>query len=527
MTFTERAGILTSMLGGRVYAEEETPRETSASSMLGTASARRAFQMRRLLLSKGIGCLLRREFHTVSLIAEILGVYHRKPVWAALFRWAAATMRHLPPVPAFYVLVARVLRAVAPDRAPLFQACASVVVRGAVARLARDSRGKRQSSVAILGAGRHTQWLLLATGLHRVSVRAILVSDTTVPPAEFCGLPVRPLDEAQRLGLTHVLVAIPEPSPQLSERLAELESLGVTIVNPFSDLASSLSRSTAPSVPLEHASSLDGEGQCPLVAYLTRYAEGLAPFERFIASYRNISEPLPHQLLIVFKGFPSADDTATYRRQLEGLVYRELHVADTGFDIGSYLEVFRRFRFPSYLFLGSFCVLRSAGWLTLMDRCLRTAPRAGVVAASGSWAAGITCRFPNYHVRTAAFLVPENVLRAIKIGPMRIKRDAYEFEHGDESLTRQVLRMGLEPFVVGRDGRHYPKEEWPNSKTFFGHDQENLLISDNRTEDYDEADTVTRWLLSEGIWGPFRGQATVDVPSQGGSGGPAGGGTTR
>jgi hypothetical protein len=361
-----------------------------------------------------------------------------------------------------------------------------------VGRLAGEAR-----AVGIAGAGRHVSWLLLATGLRRAPVRAVLVPETSKSADEFCGFPVRAVDAAPALGLSHVLVSVPEPGPDLAAKLALLEAGGITVVRPFP-------APPAPSVamhPLVPAPTPDGTGEVPLVAYLARYAEGPEPVERFISSYRANPERMAHQFVIIFKGFPSAGAEQAVGGLLKGLAHREVRLPDTGYDIGAYLEVFRRFRYPAYLFVGSFCELKAPGWLTAMERCLRTAPRAGVVAASGSWASGLSSRFPNFHVRTSAFLMTERVLRDLHVGPLRSKHDAHEFEHGGHGLTRQILAMGLEPYVVGRDGRGWRKEEWPDSATFFSHEQENLLVSDNWTDMYSNADSTSRGLLAQLAWG--------------------------
>jgi hypothetical protein len=79
--------------------------------------------------------------------------------------------------------------------------------------------------------------------------------------------------------------------------------------------------------------------------------------------------------------------------------------------------------------------------------------------------------------------------------------ECYKFEHGRQSMTHQLLKRGLEPLVVGRDGRAYGKEEWYESRTFHSGDQSNLLISDNHTRLYDGLDREMRWRYAVNIWG--------------------------
>jgi len=55
--------------------------------------------------------------------------------------------------------------------------------------------------------------------------------------------------------------------------------------------------------------------------------------------------------------------------------------------------------------------------------------------------------------------------------------------------------------VAGRDGRVYGSEEWPASRTFRSGEQDNLLVADNRTEQYHAADPTRRGELARFAWG--------------------------
>lgn len=79
--------------------------------------------------------------------------------------------------------------------------------------------------------------------------------------------------------------------------------------------------------------------------------------------------------------------------------------------------------------------------------------------------------------------------------------DALRFENGRRSLTRQVLKMGLEAVIVGRDGQRYEVSEWPSSGTFRQNEQHNLLVADNRTIEYTTALPELRRRLDIKAWG--------------------------
>ena len=109
--------------------------------------------------------------------------------------------------------------------------------------------------------------------------------------------------------------------------------------------------------------------------------------------------------------------------------------------------------------------------------------------------------FPAPHLRTNAFMIRRDLMARLRVGKIRIKNDAHRFESGKQSLTQQVLAMGLKVIVVGRDGQAYEKEEWPRSETFLRGNQENLLISDNQTRQYEEASPAMKVTWSRLGWG--------------------------
>jgi hypothetical protein len=273
------------------------------------------------------------------------------------------------------------------------------------------------------------------------------------------------------------------------------------------------------------------------VAHLVREANGPAPFEAFLGSYRAHPAGVAHDLLVVFKGFGTEEVPEPYGRLLRGLDYDALFVPDEGFDVAPYFAAARARRQDYLCFLNSFSVILSDGWLAKMSAHAR-AGGVGVVGATGSceshytnyagwrardalrlaWRAGWGAppraglreaaryraqfpAFPNPHVRTNAFLIRRAVMLRLRAGALSEKRDAHRFESGRGGMTRQIAAMGLRPLVVGRDGRAYEQREWYESRTFRSGDQENLLIADNQTRYYERADAPTRRQLTWAAWG--------------------------
>lgn len=104
--------------------------------------------------------------------------------------------------------------------------------------------------------------------------------------------------------------------------------------------------------------------------------------------------------------------------------------------------------------------------------------------------------FPNYHIRSNAFMISGELMKTLKCPAIKTKMDAYRFEGGRNGLTRQILGMGKRVIVVGKDGTGYEKEEWHKSRTFWQSEQENLLVADNQTRYYDEGSPEKRSYLS-------------------------------
>jgi hypothetical protein len=237
--------------------------------------------------------------------------------------------------------------------------------------------------------------------------------------------------------------------------------------------------------------------------YLARWREGVAVFSRFIESYRDFADDTPHDLLIIFKGFPTRSSREEYYRILDGVTFIELKKSDTGFDIGSFRKACEHFSYSHYLFLNSSCRILCENYLTKLLNCLTAAPCAGLVGPSGSWgwAQGMEAIFPNYHIRTSAFLVRREVLSSVYWPTIFSRHDAYTFEHGGRGITRQIIAMGLEPYVVDADGRWFAKEYWPQSLTHRAGHQEGLMISDKQADLFASSDLSVRERLAQHAWG--------------------------
>jgi hypothetical protein len=132
------------------------------------------------------------------------------------------------------------------------------------------------------------------------------------------------------------------------------------------------------------------------VVHLVRRANGIEPFERFIESYRRHPAGMPHELVLVLKGFDGDASTEPYRRHASALGGRWLVMDDYGFDLGSYRRAASELAHRRLLFINSFSVILADDWLALLAAAESEA-RIGAVAASGSW--GSRASHVRYHNR--------------------------------------------------------------------------------------------------------------------------------
>ena len=84
---------------------------------------------------------------------------------------------------------------------------------------------------------------------------------------------------------------------------------------------------------------------------------------------------------------------------------------------------------------------------------------------------------------------------------LRDKFDAYVLESGRRGLSNQLLKKGFKMLVIDRYGRTFEIKDWPLSLTYWINDQKNLLVSDNRTRQFEKSTVEDRQKLSSSAWG--------------------------
>jgi len=284
------------------------------------------------------------------------------------------------------------------------------------------------------------------------------------------------------------------------------------------------------------------------VVHLVRKKNGMKPFKRFVESYLSHAAGRDHDLLLVFKGFSADENIEMYTGLLANVRYNKMYVPDVGFDIRAYMKsaAVTDYAYGYYCFLNSFSNILCDNWLLKLYSIV-SQENVGLAGATGSYESPYTHilnkpgirkvvpvgnfwikvpalivklhdltvkkleqfkykayfdEFPNYHIRTNAFIISGSLLKKIKCRPILNKMAAHLFESGKNSLSKQILNMGKEIIVVGRDGIGYRKEEWPSSRTFRNGNQENLLVGDNQTERYELSSDSDKLKFVKETWQP-------------------------
>jgi hypothetical protein len=264
---------------------------------------------------------------------------------------------------------------------------------------------------------------------------------------------------------------------------------------------------------------------------------GPEPLREFLRSYHAHPAGAGHELTIVLNwadGVVAANGVAATNgapraallAELEGTDHRLISLERPMLDLAAYGEAARWLEHERVCFLNSYSVILADGWLGLLADALDDAG-VGLVGAGASWESQAEWvrgrvghwpqqlarlplarrdypRFPNPHIRTNAFMLDRRMLLETGLERAADKRGAYLLESGQKSITRQIQERDLRAVVVGGDGRAYDVEEWPSSNTFRSGEQENLIVADNQTREYQNASARRRRRLSRDSWGKDR-----------------------
>jgi hypothetical protein len=263
------------------------------------------------------------------------------------------------------------------------------------------------------------------------------------------------------------------------------------------------------------------------VVHLVWAPLGPEPLRAFLRSYAEHPAGLEHDLVIVLNGERGQTSDPRVRESLlaplAGVEHRLIALERPMLDMPAYGTALRELEHEQICLLNSYSVLLADRWLALLSRALEQ-PDVGIAGATGSfesqaeWVRGRVRhwpyqlaglkrarrdypRFPNPHLRTTGIIASRALLAALDLHEATDKRATYLLESGREGLTRRVAEVGMRAVVVGADGRPCEPDLWAQSATYRSSRQQNLLISDNRTREWDAARPRLKRRLSRDAWG--------------------------
>jgi hypothetical protein len=120
-------------------------------------------------------------------------------------------------------------------------------------------------------------------------------------------------------------------------------------------------------------------------------------------------------------------------------------------------------------------------------------------------------RFPNPHIRTNGFIVRRSLLLSLGFNIADSKIACNQFESGPGGLPDRLAERGLRCVLVGADGAAFDVSEWPQSGTFRLGDQHNVLIRDNRVDEFDAFTSSNRERLIQQAWGEYAGRVSESM----------------
>jgi hypothetical protein len=162
---------------------------------------------------------------------------------------------------------------------------------------------------------------------------------------------------------------------------------------------------------------------------------------KFAETYQQFPAGYEHELFILCNG---RDPSTNEMRIFDHVPAQIITYDNVGWDIGAFQKFADITDADLLVCFGAHIHFHRPGWLQVIaEAYLNYGPGLYGCAAYHT---------PNWHVRTTAFWFPPQLLRSYPdyVGSARASR--YEFEHGNTSFTRHVLKLGFPCTVVTWNG---------------------------------------------------------------------------
>jgi hypothetical protein len=269
----------------------------------------------------------------------------------------------------------------------------------------------------------------------------------------------------------------------------------------------------ATSLVTDRAGDADNAQRALALVHLVWGPLGTAPLRRFLDSYGAHPAHAAHDLVVLANGVTKAQRPQMLA-ELDRVEHRLLEIEQPVLDLSAYRLAVTRLEHRHVCFANSYSQPLVDGWLAKLVAPLAGA-EVGLTGIGGSYESAYSAApfwlrarrrrafepFPNPHLRTNGFAIARELLLDLDWPSPRSKASALALESGKRSLSRQLWERGLSVLVVGRDGASYEPELWPRCATFRAGVQRNLLIADNRTRQYEDADARLKSVLERMAWG--------------------------
>jgi hypothetical protein len=231
------------------------------------------------------------------------------------------------------------------------------------------------------------------------------------------------------------------------------------------------------------------------VVYLAR---GVDPnwrmrLARFATSYMEHPPGMECPFYVNLKEFVTAEDLEWAKAQLAPLqpICITEYIEYNSYAGGAFLEACAHVAEPLVCFLGSSSEIMHNDWL-LRLHAAHSLPTVGAVCCTGSY--GFITEFnpqltyPNIHIRNLSFLINKELYKSLAVQVDWTEKPGHKladlnFEHGPNSLTRQLMALGKTVLVVEKE-RVIAPHQWGDT-TYRGN-LHNVLVHDRGARDYQD-----------------------------------------
>lgn len=265
------------------------------------------------------------------------------------------------------------------------------------------------------------------------------------------------------------------------------------------------------------------------VVFLANYYEGLSSLVRFIKYYQIYKSGTKHNLIICFKNFCDKKIIVEWKKVINKRIKYKSYFDDykiDDYDWGSYKRIAKNNKNKIILFLNSHSYPIKKNWLKLIAKHYTKKSLVGCTASYASLSSSffsypkyykmnfLKCLiygffnlsrfpiFPNPHIRSNAFLIKGSDFLSLKLPIFfHYKLQTNMSESGWFGMTRQLKKRKFRIILANSKGKGYLEPDWIKSETFSYKNQDDLIISDNRTRIYKNSSLKDKRKEQKFHWG--------------------------